>query len=71
MHQSADTWLSEFHVAIHLERSSRATSNPLIAGTPFEPATIRAASSETGICQSSSPAFTQTGQIEYREVGLA
>ena len=71
VYQSADNRLSEFQVAIALERSSRATSIPPIAGTPFEPATKQAASSETGTCHPSSPAFTQTGQIEYREVGLA
>lgn len=71
MHRStADTWHSEFHVAIHLEHSFRLTSIPPTAGTPFEPATIRAASSETGTCHSSSPAFFQTGQIEYPEVDL-
>jgi UDP-glucose/GDP-mannose dehydrogenase family, UDP binding domain len=68
MHSTADSWRSEFHVAFHLEHSSRATNFPPTAGTPFEPATIRAASSETGICHPSSPAFFLTGQIEYREV---
>jgi hypothetical protein len=47
-----------------------ASSVPLIAGTPFEPATIRAASSETGICPFVA-GFLTKGQNEHREVGLA
>jgi hypothetical protein len=70
MHQTADTWFSEFQVASHPEHSSMASSIPLIAGTPFEPATIRAASSETGICPFVA-GFLTKGQNEHREVGLA